>query len=74
MLIEIRNHLKTGEGVELLLPDKTVEIKTRTVVDDHGNRIDQAHAGNHIRLPFPFPAPKGALLRKAIKKENRLLG
>jgi putative protease len=66
MLIEIRNHLKTGEGVELLLPDETVEIKTRTIIDDNGNRIDQAHAGNHIRLPFPFPAPKGALLRKAI--------
>ncbi|MCK7506926.1 MAG: U32 family peptidase [Desulfobacterales bacterium] len=31
MLIEIRNHLKTGEGVELLLPDETVEIKTRTI-------------------------------------------
>ena len=66
MLIEIRNHLKTGEGVELLLPDETVEIKTRTIVDDNGNRIDQAHAGHQIRLPFPFPAPKGALLRKAI--------
>jgi putative protease len=66
MLIEIRNHLKTGEGVELLLPDETVEIKTRTMIDENGNRIDQAHAGHHIRLPFPFPAPKGALLRKAI--------
>ena len=36
------------------------------MIDDNGNRIDQAHAGNQIRLPFPFPAPKGALLRKAI--------
>jgi putative protease len=66
MLIEIRNHLKTGEGVELLLPGETVEIKTRTMTDDNGNRIDQAHAGHQIRLPFPFPVPKGALLRKAI--------
>ena len=66
MLIEIRNHLKTGEGVELLLPDETVEIKTRIMIDDNGNSIDQAHAGHHIRLPFPFPAPKGALLRKAV--------
>jgi putative protease len=66
VLIEIRNHLKTGEVVELLLPDETVEINTRTIVDDNGNRIDQAHAGHHIRLSFPFPAPKGALLRKAM--------
>jgi len=66
ILIEIRNHLKTGESVELLLPDETVEIKTRIMLDDDGNRVDQAHAGHHIRIPFPFPVPKGALLRKAI--------
>ncbi len=66
LLIEIRNHLKAGEGVELLLPDETIEIKTRIMIDDNGNRIDQAHAGHHIRLPFPFPAPKSALLRKAM--------
>ncbi|HOX16684.1 MAG TPA: U32 family peptidase C-terminal domain-containing protein, partial [Smithellaceae bacterium] len=66
MLIEIRNHLKTGEDVELLMPDETFEIKTQIMLDDNGNRVDQAHAGHHIRLPFPFPAPKGVLLRKAI--------
>ena len=66
MLIEIRNHLKSGEGVELLLPDKTFEIDTRTIVDLNGSCMDQAHAGNQIHLPFPFPAPKGALLRKKI--------
>ena len=64
MSVEVRNHLKAGENVELLLPHEKVTIDTQTLVDANGNRIDQAHAGNHIWLPLPFPAPKGALLRK----------
>jgi len=66
MLISVRNRLKTGEGVDLLLPGNTVTIDTQTIVDANGDKIDQAHAGNQIYLPLPFPAPKGALLRKKI--------
>lgn len=66
ILVSVRNHLKVGEGVELLLPLETVMIDTRTIVDADGNKIDQAHAGNQIYFPLPFPAPKGALLRKKI--------
>jgi putative protease len=66
MLISVRNHLKAGESVELLLPYETVTIDTLTLVDADGTSIDQAHAGHQICLPSPFPAPKGALLRKKI--------
>ena len=70
MLIEIRNYLKAGEDVELLLPHETAVIDTQTIVDTNGNKIDQAHAGNKIFLSSPFPAPTGTLLRKVIR--NRL--
>jgi len=66
MLVSVRNHLQAGEGVELLLPQGTVAIDTRTLVDEHGNVIQQTHAGNRIYLPLPCSAPQGALLRKAI--------
>jgi putative protease len=70
MVIEIRNYLKAGEDVELLLPHETAAIDTQTIVDTNGNKIDQAHAGNKIFLSSPFPAPTGTLLRKVIR--NRL--
>ena len=64
--MEVRNHLKAGEDVELLLPDKTVAIDTQIILDNQGNKIAQVHAGNQIYLPVPYPAPQGALLRKRI--------
>ncbi len=66
MLISVRNHLKAGENIELLLPHETFTIDTQTILDADGNKIDQAHAGNQIYLPSPRHTPKGALLRKKI--------
>jgi len=67
VLIEVRNHLRAGDAVELLLPGKNVAVDTRNMMTDDGNEIDQAHAGQQIYLSLPFAAPKGALLRKATK-------
>jgi U32 family peptidase len=64
--MEVRNYLKTGDDVTLLLPDETVPIDTRILLDNHGNSIAQAHTGHQIYLPAPCPAPQGALLRKRI--------
>ncbi len=66
MLMEVRNHLKAGENVELLLPDETFSLDTQTIFSVDGHPIDHAHAGNKIWLPLPSPAPSGALLRKII--------
>lgn len=66
ILIEVRNHLRAGDKMELLLPDKIIEINTQTMTDHAGNRIDQAHPGLQIYVPLPFPAPSGALLRQAV--------
>ena len=72
ILIEVRNHLQAGENVELLLPKEIFPIDTSLIVDLKENKINQAHAGNHIYLPLPFPAPPGALLRKKRKTALRL--
>lgn len=64
ILMEARNHLRAGEKLELLLPDETVFIDTKVIIDDRGKTINQAHAGNQIYIPVPVVAPKGALLRK----------
>ncbi len=66
ILIEVKNHLKADEPVELLLPLNTVTIDTRILLDSNGVSIGEAHAGNQIYIPLPFAAPKGALLRKKI--------
>ncbi len=69
--IEVRNRLSAGDSAELLLPGKNVPIDTRSMVTDAGNAIDQAHAGQQIYLSLPFTAPKGALLRRAMKQTRK---
>ena len=64
MRMEVRNFLQAGDDMELLLLQETLPIDSRPMTDEEGNRIDRAHAGNLIRIPLPFSAPKGALLRK----------
>ena len=64
MLIEVRNHLKAGDDVELLLPEDIVQVDANLIFDESKTEIHQAHAGNRILLPLPFPAPKMAILRK----------
>lgn len=62
--IEVRNYIQAGDEIELLLPDHNIVLETPILCDDHGNRMDRAHAGNHVFLSLPFPTPKGAMLRK----------
>ncbi len=69
ILVEVRNHLKTDEDAELLLPKDNVRLDTRIILDEKGARMNQAHAGSRILLPLPFPAPEGALLRKPSGKK-----
>ena len=66
ILVDVRNHVKANDIIELLLPRENVAIDTRSLLDDDGKKIDQAHAGDQIYLPLSFCAPKGALLRKQV--------
>ena len=70
LLIDVRNHLKSGECVEILLRDSICPVDTHIMLDENRTPIHQAHAGNRIFLPFPVSVPKGAILRK--KQADRL--
>lgn len=67
MLVGIRNHLTAGNDVELLLPDETIKIDTRLMIDAKGNTIREANNDNQIYLPLEKEAPVGAILRQQVK-------
>jgi putative protease len=67
MLLRVRNHLAAGDEVELLLPDDTVQIDTRTLVDANGKPLKEANNDNQIYLPLEREAPIGAVLRQKVK-------
>lgn len=67
MLIEVRNHLKEQETLELLLPDSAIVINDAIMFDREGNRMAQAHSGNQIYLGNDAEAPPGTLIRKTIR-------
>ncbi|NTW06912.1 MAG: U32 family peptidase [Syntrophaceae bacterium] len=66
MLLDVKNHLTTGDKLELLLPEDTVNIDISAIIDLNGNKLAAAHGGDQIYLPLETEAPAGALLRKAI--------
>jgi U32 family peptidase len=67
ILIGVRNHLAAGDEVELLLPDDTIKIDTRTLVDANGEPLKEANNDNQIYLPLEREAPIGAVLRQKVK-------
>jgi putative protease len=67
ILVGVRNHLNAGDEVELLLPDDTVIIDTRLMVDLSGKKLQEANNGDQVYLPFNQEAPVGAILRKEVK-------
>jgi putative protease len=67
ILLDVKNHLTTGNELELLLPEDTVKIDTRAMIDSNGNKISAAHAGYQIYLPLEREAPAGALVRKQVQ-------
>jgi U32 family peptidase len=67
MLIGVRNHLATGDEVDLLLPDDTIKIDTHTLIDANGKPLKEANNDNQIYLPLEREAPIGAVLRQKVK-------
>ena len=66
MLIGVRNHLAAGDALELLLPDDTVPIDTRIIIDANGKKLREANNDNQIYLPLEREAPIGAVLRQKV--------
>ena len=67
ILMGVRNHMTAGDEVELLLPDDTIQIDTRTLIDANGKSLKEANNDNQIYLPLEREAPIGAVLRQKIK-------
>jgi putative protease len=67
MLIGVRNHLAAGDEVELLLPDDTIKIDTRTIIDANGKLLKEANNNNQIYLQLEREVPIGAVLRQKVK-------
>ena len=67
ILLGVRNHLAADDEVELLLPDDTVKIDTRMMVDTSGKQLQEANNCNQVYLPFNQEAPIGSVVRKEVK-------
>ena len=67
ILAGVRNHLNAGDEVELLLPDDTIKIDTRLMIDAEGKQLQEANNDNQIYLPMERAVPIGAVLRKEVK-------
>ena len=71
ILLDVKNHLTSGDELELLLPEDTIKIDASIMIDLNGNKLAAAHGGDQIYLPAEIKAPAGALVRKKIiKSEN----
>jgi putative protease len=67
ILLGVRNRLKTGDHLELLLPKNIIAIKTTDIIDKNGNKLSEAHSGSEIYLPFEREIPIGIIARQQIK-------
>jgi putative protease len=67
ILVGVRNHLTAGDEVELLLPDDTVPIDTRILLDVNEKQLPEANNDNQIYLPLERETPIGAVLRQKVK-------
>ncbi len=71
ILLGVRNRLKTGDTLELLLPDDTVALKINDMTDQKGNKLSEAHSGYEIYVHFEREVPVGVLARKPIKSIDK---
>ncbi len=67
LLIEVRNHLQTGDKLEILLPEGGIVLTNAAMTDQEGNRLKQANSGNRIYLHGDIKAPVGTMIRKTIR-------
>ncbi len=71
ILLGVRNRLKIGDTLELLLPDDTVALKINDMTDQKGNKLSEAHSGYEIYMHFEREVPVGVLARQPIKSIDK---
>jgi putative protease len=65
ILVGVRNQLTSGERIELLLPDDTLNLDATKMRDLYGIPVRQAHNSFRIYLPVDRQVPVGAIIRRA---------
>ncbi|MDQ5985452.1 MAG: hypothetical protein CSYNP_01162 [Syntrophus sp. SKADARSKE-3] len=68
VIVDVRNNLKPGDILDLLLPYRIVRLDSRIIIDENGLRLSEAHSGNRIILPCGDASPIGAVIRKRAKR------
>jgi hypothetical protein len=61
ILFSVRNRIKTGDCLEILLPENIVAIKIISITDRNGNNLSEAHSGSEIFVPFEHEIQIGVL-------------
>ncbi|HEX7714210.1 MAG TPA: U32 family peptidase [Bacillota bacterium] len=66
VLVGVRNRITREDSLELLLPETTIRLDSKQMVDEHGLPLDQAHNGYRVYLPVSEPVPAGTVIRKQL--------
>ena len=66
ILIEVRNHLETGDQLEILLPAGGIVTIHAAMTDREGNGFECANSGTRIYLHGDMETPAGTMIRKRI--------
>ncbi len=64
--LDVKNRIKIGDRLEILLPEEIVPIEINSMTDCNGNNISEAHSGSEIYIPYEYEIPIGALVRQQI--------
>jgi putative protease len=66
ILFSVRNRIKTGDCLEILLPEDIVAIEIISITDRNGNNLSEAHSGSEIYVPFEHEIQIGVFARQKI--------
>jgi putative protease len=67
ILLGVRNRLKIGDNLELLLQKDIVTLKINDMTDKNGKKLSETHSGHEIYIPFERQVPVGVFARQQIK-------
>ena len=66
ILVGLRNRLTNTDEAELLLPDKTLTLRTDQMRDQTNQPLPEGHNGYKVYFPIDQPVPTGAVIRRKI--------
>ncbi|MFZ3157231.1 MAG: U32 family peptidase [Smithella sp.] len=70
ILLGIRNRIKIGDCLEILLPGDTFSLTINDMTDKNGNKLSEAHSGSEIYVPFEHEIQIGVFARQQIKNHS----